>query len=87
MVATKRRGKLGCDGLARLMGASEHKAAGNVMSEVDLAMLMGASEHKAAGNMMKGFVTFARLMGASEHKVASNEKNVFRNIRWADGCQ
>ena len=54
---------------------------------MDLAMLMGASEHKAAGNMMKGFVTFAMLMGASEHKVASNEKNVFRNIRWADGCQ
>ena len=71
------------------MDASEHKAAGNVMSEDGFshARLMGASEHKAAGNMMKGFVTFAMLMGASEHKVASNEKNVFRNIRWADGCQ
>ena len=83
MVATKRRVKLGYDGygLARLMGASEHKAAGNVMSEDGLAMLMGASEHKAAGNMMKRFVTFAMLMGASEHKAAGNEKNVFWNIR------
>ena len=35
-----------------LMGASEHKAAGNVMSEDGLAMLMDASEHKAAGNGM-----------------------------------
>ena len=45
--------------LAMLMDASEHKAAGNVMSEDGFAMLMGASEHKAAGNVMSELFGFS----------------------------